>query len=659
MCGFKSHPAHYWDLPTIGRVGCVGGVIGVSPHPEWIPVCLTRSVRIGGTEYEAAAQVDGVLRRLMADGAITEAAIVEACGCTRRTVRAWFLDDDEIRVPRRDTRQALASIVEQHAGFDERALLETGWDELLGNDLDLGDASTPAVEGTVAVLDIDERILIVDQAMLVLEGLYAHLPFKRALHAVDPVQRLRLIRHRLAEAEDDSQSIDDFHREMIDVFTTVKDLHTTYLVPEPLRSATVLLPFRVEQYFDTPDSDPTFVAGKVADDAARSTGFVDGVEISHWNGVPIQRAVELLAERQAAGNRPASEMRALDALTIRPLLSSMVPDESWVDITFKPDDATADAERHTVRFEWMRHDSDIALLPDHLDADLGFDAQTVAISRVREELYAGKKGGFFRTMTIGDDRYGDVRIFRFPTDTSPVAFVNQFIGLVKDLPEAGLIIDVRGNGGGSIRAAESLLQVLSADDAISPARFQFLATPLALHLSRNIKALGQWTDSLKQGAITGATHSRGFPITTESFLKRFVYRYPGPAVLIVDAACYSATDMFAAGFIDHEIGPVLSSSDNTGAGGANVLTHSAIRSLLKDTARAAGLVELPGGVDMRVALRRTLRVRARQGEILEDLGIMIENRHYMTRGDVFDGNVDLIDRALVLLDDEVAERARN
>ena len=41
-------------------------------------------------------------------------------------------------------------------------------------------------------------------------------------------------------------------------------------------------------------------------------------------------------------------------------------------------------------------------------------------------------------------------------------------------------------------------------------------------------------------------------------------------VLLVDALAYSATDIFAAGFEDHEIGLIIGTASGTGAGGANV-----------------------------------------------------------------------------------------
>src|SRR5262249_7698928 len=47
-------------------------------------------------------------------------------------------------------------------------------------------------------LTTEQRLVLIDQAMLMLQELYAHLSLKRALHAIDPIQRLQLLRLRHA-----------------------------------------------------------------------------------------------------------------------------------------------------------------------------------------------------------------------------------------------------------------------------------------------------------------------------------------------------------------------------------------------------------------------------------------------------------------------------
>jgi hypothetical protein len=54
---------------------------------------------------------------------------------------------------------------------------------------------------------------------------------------------------------------------------------------------------------------------------------------------------------------------------------------------------------------------------------------------------------------------------------------------------------------------------------------------------------------------------------------------------------------------------------------------------------------LPGGVSFRVALRRSVRVGDRSGVVLEDLGVVPDELHDMTRNDVLNNNEDLINHA--------------
>ena len=116
-------------------------------------------------------------------------------------------------------------------------------------------------------------------------------------------------------------------------------------------------------------------------------------------------------------------------------------------------------------------------------------------------------------------------------------------------------------------------------------------------------------------------------------------------MLVTDAQCYSACDIFAAGFQDHEIGPVLGVEANTGAGGANVVTHEDLR-----TEWTGGpLKQLPKGVQMRVALRRCLRVGTRSGQPVEDLGVVPDSLHPLTKRDLLEENVDLMAAAGALL----------
>ena len=248
--------------------------------------------------------------------------------------------------------------------------------------------------------------------------------------------------------------------------------------------------------------------------------------------------------------------------------------------------------------------------------------------------------------------FGYIRIFSFSVN-NPTAFVEEFIRLAELLPQSGLIIDVRGNGGGHIWASEGLLQVLTPVE-IAPEPVQFINTPLNLRICERHESnpagidLGPWVESMRRSVETGAVYSRGFPITPVEFANQWGQKYHGPVILITDARCYSATDIFAAGFKDHAIGRILGADDNTGAGGANVWTHGLLRELLRLPSPAdpdSPYETLPSGAGLRVSIRRTMRVGEQAGTPVEDLGITPDERYFMTKNDVLNGNEDLINKA--------------
>jgi hypothetical protein len=139
---------------------------------------------------------------------------------------------------------------------------------------------------------------------------------------------------------------------------------------------------------------------------------------------------------------------------------------------------------------------------------------------------------------------------------------------------------------------------------------------------------------------TGSLYSQSLPIVAEEAFNVLGQHYQGPVVLVTDALCYSATDMFAAGFRDNDLGPILGTATNTGAGGANVWTHELFRQLFPGA--KFGFKPLPKKAAFRVAFRRTTRQGRAAGTPIEDLGIVPDKLHVMTKGDVLDGNPDLI-----------------
>lgn len=553
----------------------------------------------------------------------------------------------------------------------------------VGDDALQGSVPLREFIASAGTLTLSERRLLVEQALVLLEDNYVHLPLKAAMHAVNPVQRLRLLRARLERQTTKTMDREwAFHAEMSEIFHSVRDLHTNYLLPAPFAGKIAYLPFQVEPYAD--GDDVRYLVSRRAQ-ALTAPKFEVGAEVTHWNGAPIERAVLANANRFAGSNLPARLARGVESLTIRSLRMHLPPDEEWVTVTYIGQDGV----KRELREPWLVAEN----LPPMADlgevtttaTSLGLDLEADDTGRAKKLLFApdvvarersGRKAklstkpaeegaevpstmpGVFRARSVvtSSGAYGHVRIFTFSVN-DPDAFVAEFVRLIELLPQNGLIIDVRGNGGGHIYASEFTLQTLTAR-RIVPEPVQFINTPLNLAICRQHATnptgqidLGPWFASIEQSLQTGAAYSGAFPITPEDGANAIGQRYHGPVVLITDARCYSATDIFAAGFQDHGIGPVLGTDDNTGAGGANVWTHGLLKALLEVPTQAKGspYKTLPKQADMRVSIRRTLRVGKAAGTPVEDLGVMPDHRHRMTKRDVLEGNVDLLNRAGELL----------
>ena len=124
--------------------------------------------------------------------------------------------------------------------------------------------------------------------------------------------------------------------------------------------------------------------------------------------------------------------------------------------------------------------------------------------------------------------------------------------------------------------------------------------------------------------------------------------YYGPIALITDALSYSATDIFAAGFQDNEVGVVLGTDGNTGAGGANYWSLDNLRQALKKDPKSP-FKALPKGAEMIVAMRRSIRVGPRAGAPLEEFGVAPDVLHAMTRRDILQDNYDLFAAAAKII----------
>jgi subtilisin family serine protease len=205
------------------------------------------------------------------------------------------------------------------------------------------------MEGTLTQQD---RLLIVSQAIRMLDSFYVHRQLKESIHAVRPIQRLRVLQRRLVQAVTNQAGVQDelaFHNSLTQIFNSVRDLHTSYQLPLPYSSHVAYLPFEVAPFYE--DNHRRYLVTRVVPGYEfADSAFGPGAELLYWSGMPIERAVSSNAEQTAGSNEAARHARGVSALTIRSMDTALPPDADFVDLEFLAPGATdGPAERRRMR----------------------------------------------------------------------------------------------------------------------------------------------------------------------------------------------------------------------------------------------------------------------------------------------------------------------
>jgi C-terminal processing protease CtpA/Prc len=238
-------------------------------------------------------------------------------------------------------------------------------------------------------------------------------------------------------------------------------------------------------------------------------------------------------------------------------------------------------------------------------------------------------------------RFGYVKLKAFGgnlkgADASTDALVAEFRRIsatMQEMTPDGLVIDIRGNHGGDIEAAERMLRMLSRNP-IRPVGFRLPGTPamrevfellqekapvtpeneaLVEKSRAEFEAWLELPDIFQENGLSAIAS-----ISDPDWVNDERQVYCGKLVLVVDGSVYSAAEMFAAGFQDANLGQIIGVDRTTGGAGANMMDHESLRETLPRVP-SLQLEPLPKGTGIDVAIRRCERTRNRRS--IEDHGV--------------------------------------
>ncbi|MGK3963671.1 S41 family peptidase [Sorangium sp. So ce118] len=462
---------------------------------------------------------------------------------------------------------------------------------------DTGDSCSAFLSAAGARLGGDGAAVL-DQARALLEQAYVHLPVHRAAGA-DPVERIDQLRRRSREI-----GLRQLYDELLRALMQLGDRHTRCFLPAPFSDKLAFLPFVAGEFFEGGAPRLAVIESKTDELAA-------GDLLISWNGAPVEDVLERHMASQQGAHGEARRARAVQTLSFRPLAWMPPPDDDDVVLEC----LTARGRRRAARLRWQVAGAASVARRFATAPDAGFGARAVV---TRQGVF-----GYMRVQSFHDH---------------PEAFLRRFASTLERMPRKGLILDLRGCEEGLVPTGERIIQLFTPR-RVHPALFEFRVTRTILDIVRTSSALAGWRDAVERADREGQTYSGRLPLTSHEEANDVGQLYRGPVVLLVDALTYSTAEMVAAGFQDHEIGPIVGAARATGGGGASPWAQGLIHRL----SRSEVFRPLPGAPTYRVAVRRCWRVHEMSGVSIEGSGVVPDVLHLPTRRDLLSGGEDLME----------------
>lgn len=528
------------------------------------------------------------------------------------------------------------------------------------------------INSFAGLANADERMRLLDQMIAVLHGHYVFTTSKALQESTDPVSLLLQLRNEVSSNRTEPGSNWRFCRALSEVIAQFGDPHTAIEWPLEINNITGHMPFLIESWFDDAvGRERYFVSHKIDEEDAPPVRVgdellrINGSDVSVWLEKDGQSRRRPLAPtlRPSRGN--------LDRITIIPLELVFLRGRQaeGLSLTFLRQD-----REKTIRCEYKFSDlnlissNDPKTNPDQmplvLPRSILFAPQVDKQKRARQERASTDGSTLQRTpqpapvnVTIeelaleGQQPVCYVRIHALAA-TDRKQFADDILNCAHPRQHAGIIFDLRGCSGGSIRLAEYLLRRVAGGE-IFPVTAQLRNSPGNERFCRaredSSLRYRQWAESIRQRMAEGSFFSAAIPFSDTGDVGREVEsKHRMRALTIVDRNTASAAEVFAAGFQDNNVGEIIGNHASTaGACAHGVRLSNLMMARVNELAYPFDRESNAGRI--RFALARVLRSGRSAGIQIEGVGVKPDIIVPLTEVDMLERNRKLLTTAMTRL----------
>lgn len=351
----------------------------------------------------------------------------------------------------------------------------------------LTSANTPA-------LSLAEKRAAIDISAQVFQEINVNVQIYKSLYSFDIASALRGFAQdkRLSKL-----SNVQFHQSMATIFRQAHDLHCVYAPPPPFPRIISTLKFKVSIFYTSRQNDASEKPRRrymVSDLSPSNNSTLRlGAEILSWNGIPVDRAVRALGCLSYGSNDAARIARGVDLLTFRSFVADPIPKYEPVQIVFR-----LRGVKKAISMPWSYGDLEASLgaTPEMqilsrmhqsnqifpLGRGIGrssdpnvigesvetFNSSVRTIGKSRITIPLKPEVADFFTAEIIKTKSGRIGRIVLPSfaaagDTLK-SILKEMARVLKLMPRKGLIMDVRGNVGGSPEYVRAVAELYIGQD---------------------------------------------------------------------------------------------------------------------------------------------------------------------------------------------------